>query len=31
MNIPGALLIQANTDGVMFKLPNKEAIKLYKR
>lgn len=31
MNIPGALLIQANTDGVMFKLPNREAIELYKK
>lgn len=28
--IPGAKLIQSNTDGVMFKLPNKETIDVYK-
>lgn len=28
-NLPGAILIQSNTDGVMFKLPNEESIKLY--
>lgn len=28
--IPGAKLIQSNTDGVMFKLPNKETIDIYK-
>lgn len=27
--LPGAILIQSNTDGVMFKLPNEESIKLY--
>lgn len=27
--LPGAVLIQSNTDGVMFKLPNEESIKLY--
>lgn len=27
--LPGAELIQSNTDGVMFKLPNEESIKLY--
>lgn len=27
--LPGATLIQSNTDGVMFKLPNEESIKLY--
>lgn len=28
--IPGAKLIQSNTDGVMFKLPNEETIDIYK-
>lgn len=28
--IPGALLIQSNTDGVMFKLPNESYIEIYK-
>lgn len=28
--IPGAMLIQSNTDGVMFKLPKKEDIEVYK-
>ncbi|MDU1584850.1 MAG: hypothetical protein E6860_04800 [Clostridium sp.] len=28
--IPGAKLIQSNTDGVMFKLPNKKTIDIYK-
>lgn len=28
--IPGAVLIQSNTDGVMFKLPNEESLKIYK-
>lgn len=27
--LPGTILIQSNTDGVMFKLPNEESIKLY--
>lgn len=28
--IPGAMLIQSNTDGVMFKLPSEELIEIYK-
>lgn len=28
--IPGAKLIQSNTDGIMFKLPNEETIDIYK-
>lgn len=28
--IPGAILIQSNTDGVMFKLPSEELIEIYK-
>lgn len=30
INLPGAILIQSNTDGVMFKLPNEKSIKTYK-
>lgn len=29
-NLPGTILIQSNTDGVMFKLPNEESLKEYK-
>jgi len=28
--LPGAILIQSNTDGVMFKLPNEESLEKYK-
>lgn len=30
-NLPGAILIQSNTDGVMFKLPNEKSLKEYEK